>query len=85
LDFSAERLIVEVTETADAAIVRAIVDLGHNLALRVVVEGVETDVSLTALREAHCDAAQSFLLARPMAADTLGRRLTPSQRPGALV
>jgi diguanylate cyclase (GGDEF)-like protein len=70
---------------AHAAIVRSIVDLGHNLALRVVGEGVETDVSLAALREAHCDVAQGFLLARPMAADKLAEWLAPAQRPRALV
>ncbi|HWY91170.1 MAG TPA: EAL domain-containing protein, partial [Solirubrobacteraceae bacterium] len=70
---------------AHAAIVRSIVDLGHNLELRVVGEGVETDVSLAALREANCDVAQGFLLARPMAADKLGAWLTPAQRSRALV
>jgi diguanylate cyclase len=69
---------------AHAAIVRSIVDLGHNLALRVVGEGVETDVSLAALREAHCDVAQGFLLARPMAAEELSAWLTPATRPHAV-
>jgi EAL domain-containing protein (putative c-di-GMP-specific phosphodiesterase class I) len=67
-----------------AAIVRSIVELGHNLALRVVGEGVETDVSLAALRETHCDVAQGFLFARPMAADKLGVWLTPATRPHAV-
>jgi diguanylate cyclase (GGDEF)-like protein len=66
---------------AHAAIVRSIVDLGHNLELRVVGEGVENDSSLAALREAHCDVAQGFLLARPMAASQLGAWLAPARRP----
>jgi diguanylate cyclase (GGDEF)-like protein len=65
---------------AHAAIVRSIVDLGHNLALRVVGEGVESDVVLTALRESECDVAQGFLLARPMNAGQLGAWLAPRLR-----
>ena len=51
---------------AHAAIVRSIVDLGHNLGLRVVGEGVETEPVLSSLRSYGCDLAQGFLLARPM-------------------
>jgi EAL domain-containing protein (putative c-di-GMP-specific phosphodiesterase class I) len=51
---------------AHAAVVRSIVDLGHNLGLRVVGEGVEDDETLALLRECRCDIAQGFLLARPM-------------------
>ena len=49
-----------------AAIVRSIVELGHNLSLRVVGEGVETDDTLARLTEYECDVAQGYLLARPM-------------------
>jgi EAL domain-containing protein (putative c-di-GMP-specific phosphodiesterase class I) len=56
---------------AHAAIVRSIVDLGHNLSLRVVGEGVETSSVLDGLRDLGCDEAQGFLLARPMPADLL--------------
>jgi diguanylate cyclase (GGDEF)-like protein len=51
---------------AHQAIVRSIVDLGHNLSLRVVGEGVETSSVLASLRSAGCDEAQGYLLARPM-------------------
>ncbi len=56
---------------AHAAIVRSIVDLGHNLSLRVVAEGVETDDVFATLRDAGCDLAQGYLLARPMPVDRL--------------
>ena len=56
---------------AHAAIVRSIVDLGHNLALSVVGEGVETEDTLTMLRSSGCDIAQGFLMARPMPAEQL--------------
>jgi diguanylate cyclase len=51
---------------AHAAIVRSIIDLGHNLGLRVVGEGVETDEVLTSLERFGCDIAQGFLIARPL-------------------
>ena len=51
---------------AHAAIVRSIIDLGHNLELRVVGEGVETDLILASLQDSGCDIAQGYLLARPM-------------------
>jgi EAL domain-containing protein (putative c-di-GMP-specific phosphodiesterase class I) len=54
------------TSRADAAIVRSVVDLGHNLGLQVVAEGVETEACWAATIEAGCDLAQGFFLARPM-------------------
>jgi diguanylate cyclase (GGDEF)-like protein len=58
-----------------AAVVRSIVDLGHNLGLRVVGEGIETDDILALLRECRCDIAQGFLLGRPMPGQALVRWL----------
>lgn len=55
----------------DRAIVRAIVDLGHALGLRVTAEGVETEEQYEALRSMGCDELQGFLFARPTAADEL--------------
>ena len=57
------------TDLSDLAIVRAIVDLGHSLSLRVVAEGVEEEAARDALREMHCDQAQGFLISRPMPLD----------------
>jgi EAL domain-containing protein (putative c-di-GMP-specific phosphodiesterase class I) len=54
-----------------AAIVRSAIDLGHHLGLEVVAEGVETEETLGELRELGCDAAQGFLLLRPMVADAV--------------
>jgi diguanylate cyclase (GGDEF)-like protein len=66
---------------AHAAIVRSIIDLGHNLGLRVVGEGVETDDVLTALREAGCDVAQGFLFALPKPVGELRRSRAPVFEP----
>jgi diguanylate cyclase len=60
-----------VENSRHAAIVRSIVDLGHNLALHVVAEGVETSEALMALRAIGCGLAQGYLFARPMPADQL--------------
>jgi diguanylate cyclase (GGDEF)-like protein len=60
-----------VENSAHAAIVRSIVDLGHNLKVHVVAEGVETSETLMALQAVGCDLAQGYLFARPMPADQL--------------
>ena len=52
-------------------IVRSTVDLGHNLGLRVIAEGVETQEAWERLRELHCDVAQGYLLSKPVPASEL--------------
>ena len=69
------------TDTGDVAIVRAIVDLGHNLGLRVVAEGVEDARSLAVLRELGCDTAQGYLFSRPLPHDRLVSWLGPAPAP----
>jgi diguanylate cyclase (GGDEF)-like protein len=49
------------------AIVRSAVGLGHNLGLRVVAEGLQDRMAEAVLVEAGCDAAQGFLVGRPVA------------------
>jgi diguanylate cyclase (GGDEF)-like protein len=56
---------------SDGTMVGAVVDLGHALGMKVVAEGVETDDQLVELRTLGCDAAQGYLLSRPMRADQL--------------
>ncbi len=53
------------------AIVRSIVDLGRNLGIRVVAEGVETAVMWAHLTRLGCDLAQGYHVARPMPASEL--------------
>lgn len=52
----------------DAVIVRAIIDLGHNLGFKVVAEGVETEETLNLLESLGCDSVQGYCIARPMPA-----------------
>jgi diguanylate cyclase (GGDEF)-like protein len=54
-----------------AAIVRAVVDLAHTLALNVVAEGVEEEATVTALTEVGCDVQQGYALGRPLPADAV--------------
>jgi diguanylate cyclase (GGDEF)-like protein len=52
--------------SANAAIVKSAIDLGRNLGLHVVSEGVETYACLDALTAMGCDVMQGYLFARPM-------------------
>jgi diguanylate cyclase (GGDEF)-like protein/PAS domain S-box-containing protein len=67
----------------DAAIVRSTIDLGRNLGLEVVAEGVESKEIWDRLNELGCTAAQGYYLTRPVPASELRtwleeRRRSPS-------
>ncbi len=51
----------------DEVIVRSTIDLGHNLGLVVVAEGVENNEVLERLRALGCDIAQGYCISRPFA------------------
>lgn len=55
----------------DASIVSSTIDLGHNLGLKVVAEGVEESDTLLMLRGLGCDFAQGYLISRPLSADAV--------------
>jgi diguanylate cyclase (GGDEF)-like protein len=55
-------------DTGNLAIVQSAIELGHNLGLTVVAEGVETDEAWRRLRVLGCDVAQGWLIGRPLAA-----------------
>ena len=50
----------------DDVIVRSTIELGHNLGLRVVAEGVETQETWGRLAQLGCDTAQGFFISRPL-------------------
>ena len=56
------------TDSGDAAIVRAIIQMGRSLGLRTIAEGVENEGVLEHLRVCHCDEVQGYHIARPMCA-----------------
>lgn len=60
----------------DAMIVRAAIDLGRNLGLGVVAEGVEDADVLARLQELGCDIAQGYMVSRPVPAAELSDWLT---------
>ena len=53
----------------DLVIVRSTIDLGHNMGLRVVAEGVESLAVLERLTELGCDQAQGYCISYPLLAD----------------
>jgi diguanylate cyclase (GGDEF)-like protein len=71
-------------DAGDAAIVRAIIGLGHNLNLRIVAEGVETPAQLEFLRVAGCDLVQGFLMSRAMTPGAFLELLRARSVPAAL-
>jgi EAL domain-containing protein (putative c-di-GMP-specific phosphodiesterase class I) len=52
-------------------LVRATIDLGHALGLRVVAEGIEDRLTLELLTDLGCDIGQGYFIGRPMPADQL--------------
>ena len=63
------------TDLDNALIVRSIIDLGHNLRLKVVAEGVETRASKDLLISFQCDEGQGYFFNPPVTADTITRIL----------
>ena len=53
-------------DESDAAIVKSTAQLGHNLGLEVVAEGVESPAAWKRLEELGCDIAQGYYLSRPL-------------------
>jgi len=54
------------TDAKDAALIRAIVALGHGLNLAVIAEGVETAEQQEFLRSVGCDAMQGYFFSKPL-------------------
>jgi len=60
------------TDADDATITRALISMAHNLGLKVVAEGVETEDQLAFLVEHRCDEIQGFLFSRPLIPEECG-------------
>ena len=60
----------EIGEDTDGSVIcDATIGLAHNLGLKVVAEGVETQAQLDYLRGRNCDLVQGYLFSRPVPAD----------------
>jgi diguanylate cyclase (GGDEF)-like protein len=71
-----------VPDADDAAIVRAVINLGHSLDLKVIAEGVETKEQLAFLRSHQCDEMQGYYFSRPVPADDFAALLRADRRLG---
>jgi len=65
-------------EPRDRAIVTRLVQLAHDLGMRVTAEGVETGQQLAFLRSIGCDEVQGYLFSKPLASG----EITPLLRQG---
>ena len=68
------------TDTQDAAIVRATVNLGQSVGLAVTAEGVENEETADYLAELGCDLAQGYYYSRPVPAGDITPWLQPGQQ-----
>ncbi|MHB8482977.1 MAG: putative bifunctional diguanylate cyclase/phosphodiesterase [Nitrospiria bacterium] len=66
------------TNDKDQVVVRSTIDLGHNLGLKVIAEGVENLESWNQLASFGCDAAQGYYMSRPLPTMDLARWLNDS-------
>jgi EAL domain-containing protein (putative c-di-GMP-specific phosphodiesterase class I) len=61
--------VIEMTEDEnDAVIVKATIDLAHNLGLKTVAEGVVDQKTWNVLDSLHCDIAQGYFISPPVSA-----------------
>lgn len=72
------------SDTAQAAIVRAVVELARRLGKLTVCEGIETEEQRLILAQIGCDIGQGYLLGRPMPAEQL-EAMIAAQRTAASV
>jgi EAL domain-containing protein (putative c-di-GMP-specific phosphodiesterase class I) len=63
------------------ALIRTLVQLGRDLGLKTVAEGVETIDQLDHLRGEHVDDVQGFLLSKPLEADAVQALILPALAP----
>jgi diguanylate cyclase (GGDEF)-like protein len=68
----------------DLALVRATVELGHALGLRVVAEGIEDAATLEMLTSVGCDLAQGYYICRPVPATEVDLTPWSSAQPAAV-
>ena len=55
----------------DATIVKSTIELGHNLGLKVVAEGIENNKVWNILKAMGCDYGQGYFMSKPMPANKL--------------
>jgi diguanylate cyclase (GGDEF)-like protein/PAS domain S-box-containing protein len=68
-----------VENSDDLAMCEAIIVMAHKLGIKVIAEGIESQVERDLLARAGCDFGQGYLFARPISADLMGRLLADVQ------
>jgi EAL domain-containing protein (putative c-di-GMP-specific phosphodiesterase class I) len=68
-------------DESDLIIVRSTINLGHDLGLKVVAEGVEDERTMNQLELLGCDLAQGYHLSRPLPAAAFAEWLAPISQP----
>jgi EAL domain-containing protein (putative c-di-GMP-specific phosphodiesterase class I) len=63
------------TDSDDATIIVAMINLAHSLGLKVVAEGVETKAQLLFLIENGCDEMQGYYFSRPLPLEVVSKAL----------
>ena len=63
----------------DQEIVQTIVTLGQKLGMKLVAEGIETEIQVTLLRELGCELGQGYFFARPVGSDEATAILAASE------
>jgi EAL domain-containing protein (putative c-di-GMP-specific phosphodiesterase class I) len=71
-------------DIGDTKIVRSTIDLGHNMGLRVVAEGIESEAVWRLLAELGCDQGQGYFMSRPIPGDQFISWLETWQAPAAI-
>jgi diguanylate cyclase (GGDEF)-like protein/PAS domain S-box-containing protein len=74
-----------VTSNNESTLIRTIIEMGHNLKMNVVAEGVETTEQFEFLRRNRCDFAQGRLFSPPVNADSMLEMLQRQQNTGSLL
>ncbi|GAA6154448.1 putative bifunctional diguanylate cyclase/phosphodiesterase [Pseudoteredinibacter isoporae] len=72
-------------DSNDAAIAKSIIDLGHNMGLKVVAEGIESNDQKLWLKDQGCDYAQGFYFSKPISARDIEESFCTIQRKLTLV
>ncbi|MCE5182111.1 MAG: EAL domain-containing protein [Betaproteobacteria bacterium] len=62
-------------DSDNAAIVRAMIAMGHSLQMKVIAEGVESEAQAGYLRTIHCDEMQGYYFSRPLPAEEVSALL----------
>jgi diguanylate cyclase len=74
----------DVGKEKELELVRATINLGHDMKLRVVAEGIEDVATLELLSDLGCDLAQGYYISRPMPASKLAFKTDAARLPAGV-